>query len=317
MKTTGKTIVIALGGNALQKNGEASAQAQRKVANETAKQLVALVKAGHKLAIVHGNGPQVGNIVLHEEALNTPQSPTSPLDTCVAMSQGEIGYWLQQAMQEELASQGVQKNVATVVTQTIVDASDNAFQNPSKPIGPFYPDQATADAAAQERGFVVKEDAGRGWRRVVPSPKPLGIVERGFIQDALNAGNIVIACGGGGVPVVEEGHKLRGVEAVIDKDHSAEKLAELIGADMLVVLTAVEAVTINFKTPDETPLRKVGVDVIEGYIADNQFAPGSMLPKVEAAVAFAKVKPGNLSIITSPEKTADAIEGQAGTHITA
>jgi len=312
-----KTIVVALGGNALQKHGEASAEAQQTVAKETAHQLAFLVKAGHRLAIVHGNGPQVGNIFLHEAALNTRQSPTTPLDSCGAMSQGEIGYWLQQALQNEFALQGMKQRVATVVTQTIVDENDSAFQNPSKPIGPFYPDQSTATAAAQKGGFTVKEDAGRGWRRVVPSPMPLHIVEKDFIQDCLNAGNIVIAAGGGGIPVVKRGNELVGIEAVIDKDLSAEKLAELIAADTLLILTEVDAVTINFRQPDETPLGAVSAQELQQYISTGQFAPGSMLPKVQATIAFAQAARGNRAIITSSSKALAAFNGEAGTRVTA
>lgn len=312
-----KTIVVALGGNALQKHGEASAEAQQAVARETARQLAFLVKAGHRLAIVHGNGPQVGNIFLHEAALNTPQSPAAPLDSCGAMSQGEIGYWLQQALQNEFAALGIKQRVATIVTQTIVDEDDSAFQDPTKPIGPFYSDQSTAEAAAQAGGFIVKEDAGRGWRRVVPSPKPLHIVEKDFIRDCISAGNIVIAAGGGGIPVVKRGNELVGVEAVIDKDLSAEKLAELIGADTLLILTEVDAVTINFRQSDETPLGSVSVQELQQHISAGQFAPGSMLPKVQATIAFAQAARGNRAIITSSSKALAAFKGEAGTRVTA
>ncbi|HUC90056.1 MAG TPA: carbamate kinase [Patescibacteria group bacterium] len=317
METAQKTIVVALGGNALQRNGEASVKAQQEVAKETAKQLAILVKAGYKLVIVHGNGPQVGDILLHEEAKGLSLPPESPLDTCVSMSQGEIGYWLQQALQNELAAQGIEKNVATIITQVVVDKDDSAFQNPSKPIGPFYPDQSTAEAAAQERGFMVKEDAGRGWRRVVPSPMPLDIVEKGLIRDVLSADSIVIAAGGGGVPVVRRDNQLAGVEAVIDKDHSAAKLAELIEADILMILMDLDQASINFRQPDETPLDAITTQELQRYIDAGQFAPGSMLPKIQAAVAFAQIKPGNRAIITSAGKALAAIDGQAGTRVTA
>lgn len=312
-----QTIVVALGGNALQKQNDASAQAQQQVARETARQLAFLVKAGYRLAIVHGNGPQVGNIVLHEAALNTPQSPTIPLDSCGAMSQGEIGYWLQQALQNEFAAQGIKQRVATIVTQTVVDENDIAFENPTKPIGPFYPDELAAEAAATAGGFTVKEDSGRGWRRVVASPKPLDIVESDFIQSSITNGNIVIAVGGGGIPVVKRGNEIAGIEAVIDKDSSAEKLAELIGANILLILTQVDEVTINFRQPNETPIAAISATDMQLYVDTGQFAPGSMLPKVQAAIAFARAARGNCSIITSPANALAAIKGDAGTRVTA
>ncbi len=305
-------IVIALGGNALQANGEASAEAQKNVAVETARQLVELVKVGHDIVIAHGNGPQVGAILLNEEKSDSP----APLDTCVAMSQGEIGYWLQQALTNELRVQRLDVQVATVVTQIVVDANDAAFQDPSKPIGPFYPDEAIARAAAAERQFVVKEDAGRGWRRVVASPQPVDIVEKDFIKQAVAAGNIVIAAGGGGVPVVERDGRLSGVEAVIDKDFAAEKLAEVVEADTLLILTAVPAVSINFRKPDEENLGDITVGQLQSYVDQSQFAPGSMLPKVQAAIRFASAQPGNVSLVTSIDKAVDAAAGTTGTRVT-
>lgn len=317
MDKTPKRIVVALGGNALQTNTATSGEAQKAAARATARELVGLVKAGHQLVIVHGNGPQVGQIVLGQESINSEQSPAMALDTCGAMSQGEIGYWLQQALHAELAEQGIAMPVASVVTQTVVQEQDPAFQNPTKPIGPFYADQATAEAAAQTRGFVVAEDAGRGWRRIVPSPQPLDIVEAAFISQAVDSGAIVIAAGGGGVPVVRHGVELVGVEAVIDKDLAAEKLAELLNADTLLILTAVDAVTINFHQPNETPLGTITVTDMQRYISDGQFAPGSMLPKVQAAVAFAMSGKDRHTIITSPAQAQAAIDGAVGTRITA
>jgi carbamate kinase len=315
MEIKQKTIVVALGGNALQRNGETSVASQQTVARETARQLVSLIKMGYKIVIVHGNGPQVGDIVLREHTTNTPQSPMTPLDTCGAMSQGEIGYWLQQALQNELAAQNVERNVATVVTQALVDANDAAFQNPSKPIGPFYPDEQTANIVAREQNFVIKEDAGRGWRRVVASPLPMDIIEKGFIQDALDAGSVIIAAGGGGIPVIKRGNELVGVEAVIDKDRSAAKLAELVGADTLLILTTVDAVTINYRQPNEMPLHNVTVQELQQYSDAGQFAPGSMLPKVEAAIEFAMMRQGNTTIITSPAMAVSALTGEAGTRV--
>ena len=305
-------IVIALGGNALQANGESSAQAQQEVAVATARQLVALVQAGHELIIAHGNGPQVGSILLNEEKSPHP----APLDTCGAMSQGEIGYWLQQAMANELRKQGIDKQVATIITQTVVDSQDPAFADPSKPVGQFYPDKTTAEQALLGRSAVVKEDAGRGWRRVVPSPRPKTIVEAAFIKNAVESGAIVIAAGGGGIPVVEQdAGQLVGIEAVIDKDFAAEKLAELVDADILLILTAVEAVSINYRKADEQALKTVAAQELQQYIAEGQFAPGSMLPKVQAALSFVEGNAGRYSLITTPEMATAAVDGAAGTRV--
>lgn len=312
----GKRIVIALGGNALQKQGEATAIAQQDVADATARCLVPLIAQGYELVIVHGNGPQVGNIVLHEEALNTNETPTLPLDSCVAMSQGMIGFWLQQALIDEFRNQGMPNTAVTLVTQMLVDKDDPAFQNPSKPIGPFYKTEEAARAAAEERHFVVKEDAGRGWRRVVPSPKPKQVIEAAAVETLLAGGVTVITAGGGGVPVVMTDDKgLSGVEAVIDKDFSAAVVAEMIHADRLVILTAVEEVTINFGTPDETPLHDISADQIEQYVTDGQFAPGSMLPKVQAAITFVR-KSGRPASIGSLDNVTHVLAGMSGTTIT-
>ena len=312
-----RTIVVALGGNALQRQGEASSGAQQKVADETVKQLLPLIKAGHNVAIVHGNGPQVGNIVLHEEAINTPDVPTLPLEDSGAMSQGLVGFWLQQAFHDAFAINGMSKHTASVVTQTVVNADDPAFDDPTKPIGRFYTEQE-AQQMASERGFTVKEDAGRGWRRIVPSPKPQDIVESAVIRSLALAGVVVISTGGGGIPVLRaEDGTLSGVEAVIDKDFGAAKLAGILGADTLLIVTSVEAAKINFNTPDEQSLAEVSVDELDQYIDSGQFAPGSMLPKVQASIEFVSGTPGRTAIITSLEKTAEAIEGVAGTRIIA
>lgn len=310
-------IVIALGGNALQKDGEASAEAQIRVAEETARQLIALIQEGHELVVVHGNGPQVGSIILREEAINTEDMPTFPIDSCVAMSQGSIGYWLQLAIGNELRRAGIEKSVATVVTQSLVKADDPAFSNPSKPVGPFYDTEEEAKKAAEGRdNFVIKEDAGRGWRRVVASPKPVAIVEKDFVNSLVRDGYVVVAAGGGGIPVVQqEDGSFRGAEAVVDKDFAAEKLAEAINADVLLILTAVDHVTINYKTPQETPLGRLSVTDTQNYISDGQFAPGSMLPKVEASLQFVKSGDARRSIITTPQRAYDAVRGRAGTII--
>ena len=309
------TIVIALGGNALQQNGEASAKAQERVATLTASHLVPLIRAGNRIVIVHGNGPQVGNIVLHEEAINTPEVPSLPLDSSVAMSQGLIGYWLQQALTNELRKSGVDAPVATVVTCVLVDSQDPAFSDPSKPIGPFYATESEARDAAATRGFIVKEDAGRGWRRVVPSPRPSRIIEINTIHQLLQAGTVVIAAGGGGVPVTETDNTYEGVEAVVDKDFSAAVLADAVDADSLQILTTVDEAMIHYGTPKEEAIGDVTTEKMQQYVADHQFAPGSMLPKVEAALQFIKGNENRRANITSIKYAVEAIKGQKGTII--
>lgn len=310
-------IVVALGGNALSKDGKATAADQLAVANETASELVRLITAGHTLAIVHGNGPQIGNIILHEEAINTDKTPTMPVDVAGAMSQGQIGYWLQNALRNQLEQLKIKKPIASIITQVLVSKDDPAFKNPSKPIGPFYAEEE-AKKLAKTRGITVKEDAGRGWRKVVPSPMPLSIIESDLIKIAIGNGAIVIASGGGGIPVYYDKHgRLTGLEAVIDKDFAAEKLAETIDADILLILTAVDNVKVNYKQPDEKALSELTVDDAFKLIAQGQFAAGSMLPKVEAGVSFVSGANKRVCIITSPEKASKAIEGKAGTRIIA
>ena len=267
------------------------------------------------MAIVHGNGPQVGNIVLHEEAINTADVPSLPLEDCGAMSQGLIGFWLQQALHDAFASNGIDRSAVSMITQTIVDSSDPAFQNPTKPIGPFYSEEE-AKTVASERGYTVKEDAGRGWRRVVPSPKPQTIVEADVIKSLVSAGVTVVSTGGGGIPVLQdEAGQLKGVAAVIDKDFGAAKLADLLDADTLLILTSVDAAKINFGKPDEQSLEEVSMAELQKHIDDGQFAAGSMLPKTQAALSFLAGGTGRTAIITSLEKTAEAIIGTAGTRI--
>ena len=311
-----RTIVVALGGNALQKQGEASSQAQQRVADETIAQLLPLIQAGHRVAIVHGNGPQVGNIVLHEEAINTEAVPSLPLEDSGAMSQGLIGFWLQQAIHDALATRGVHdKYAASIVTQTVVDQADPAFQNPTKPIGPFYSEEEAKKVQA-ERGYTVREDSGRGWRRVVPSPKPQEIVEAPVIKALVDAGVLVVSTGGGGIPVLRDASgQLSGVAAVIDKDFGAAKLADTLGADTLLILTSVDAAKVNFGQPTEQSLGEVSVEELQQHIDAGQFAAGSMLPKTQAALSFVAGASGRTAIITSLEKTADAINGAAGTRI--
>ena len=310
-------IVVALGGNALSKDGKATAADQLAVANETASELVKLITAGHTLAIVHGNGPQIGNIILHEEAINTEKTPTMPVDVAGAMSQGQIGYWLQNALRNQLEQLKIKKPIASIVTQVLVSKDDPAFKNPSKPIGPFYTEEE-AKKLAKTRGITVKEDAGRGWRKVVPSPMPLSIIESDLIKIAIGNDAVIVAGGGGGIPVYYDQHgRLTGLEAVIDKDFAAEKLAETIDADILLILTAVDNVKVNYKQPDEKALTELTVDDAFKLIAQGQFAAGSMLPKVEAGVSFVSGANKRVCIITSPEKASKAIEGKAGTRIIA
>lgn len=310
-----RTVVVALGGNALQKQGEATSEAQQRVADETVKQLLPLIQAGHKLAIVHGNGPQVGNIVLHQEALNTPEVPTLPLEDSGAMSQGLIGFWLQQAFHDAFRLSGMANTAASIITQTTVDPGDPAFSNPTKPIGPFYSEEE-AEKVASERGFVVKEDAGRGWRRVVASPKPQEIIEAPVIKALVGSGVLVVSTGGGGIPVVKaDDGTLSGVEAVIDKDFGAAKLADLLYADTLLILTAVESAKINFGKDNEQSLGEVSVEEMKRYVDEGHFAAGSMLPKIEASLQFVEGGENRKAIITSLEKTTEAITGNAGTSI--
>ena len=308
-------IVVALGGNALSRDGKATAKDQLEVANQTAKELAKLVAAGHQLVIVHGNGPQIGNIILHEEAINTEKTPTMPIDVAGAMSQGQIGYWLQNAMRNQLESEGIKKPIASIVTQVLVSKDDPAFKNPSKPIGPFYTEEE-AKKLSKERHFTVKEDAGRGWRKVVPSPMPLSIIESELVEIALGNDAIIVAGGGGGIPVYyDEYGRLVGLEAVIDKDFAAEKLAETIDADILLILTAVENVKINFKKENEEDLKILTADEAFKYIAKGEFAAGSMLPKIEAGISFVSSGKNRTCIITNPENAINAIDDKTGTRI--
>ncbi len=307
-------IVVALGGNALQKNGELTAQVQEEVAKETVQKLIPLIKDGHELVIVHGNGPQVGNLVLHEEAGNSPSTPAMPLHVSVGMTQGMIGYWIQKAIKEELSKNGISKNATTIVTQVEVSKDDQAFKNPTKPIGPFYSEEEAQKVAA-EKGYVVKEDSGRGWRRVVPSPKPIHILESDAIIEFMKTGAIVIAAGGGGIPVVLNGeNSFEGVDAVIDKDFAAELLAEKINADTLLILTGVDNAMINYGKENQQALGVISPEEAEKYISENQFGAGSMLPKIQASLKFAKT--GGKSVITSLENAQDAISKNLGTIIT-
>ncbi|QJS97776.1 carbamate kinase [Dolosigranulum pigrum] len=311
-----RKIVVALGGNAILSDSP-TAEAQKQALKDTAKQLVKLVKNGDELIITHGNGPQVGNLLLQNIAADSEKNPAFPLDSLVAMTEGSIGFWLQNAMQNELTKAGIDKSVATVVTQVLVDKEDPAFENPTKPIGPFYSEEE-AKAEMEKSNDTFKEDAGRGWRKVVPSPKPKGIKEIDAIQTLIDNKQLVIAGGGGGIPVVEAADgTLEGVEAVIDKDFASQTLASLIDADLFIVLTGVDNVYVNFNQPDQKKLENVTVAELEEYIQQDQFAPGSMLPKVQATMAFVSEKPGSKAVITSLENLENLIESDAGTIITA
>ena len=309
----GKRIVIALGGNALGKNLEEQMHAVK----TTASAIADLIEDGHEVVIAHGNGPQVGMIQNAFAAYHKQQAKSDimPLSMCVAMSQGYIGYDLQNMICEELDRRGLGIHCATVLTQVAVDPADPAFQHPTKPIGAFMTEEEAKKLAA-EKGIDVAEDAGRGWRQVVASPRPKEIVEIATVKALMNAKHAVIAAGGGGIPVVwEDKYHLKGVPAVIDKDFASECMAEQLDADMLIILTAVEKVAINFGKPDQKNLDELTPDEARKYMAEGQFAPGSMLPKVEAAVKFAESKPGRTSLITLLEKAKDGIEGKTGTAI--
>ena len=310
-----KRILIALGGNALGSN----LKEQMEAVKVTCKAIVDLIEEGHEIVISHGNGPQVGMI---NQAFDTavkvdPKMTVIPMSVCVAMSQGYIGYDLQNALREELLNRGItDKSVAAIITQVLVDENDEAFDNPTKPIGAFY--KLEEKETLERAGYVVKEDAGRGYRRVVASPKPIDIIEKDIVKSLLEAGQIVIAAGGGGIPVAAvAGNHLRGMDAVVDKDFAGAKLAEIIDADYFIILTAVEKVAINFNKPDEKWLDSLTVEEARKYMAEGHFAKGSMLPKVEAAVQFAASKPGRHALITMLEKAKDGILGKTGTRISA
>lgn len=307
-----KKIVVALGGNAILST-EASAEAQERALAETAEKLAVLVEQGNELIISHGNGPQVGNLLLQQAAADSEKNPAMPLDTCVAMTQGSIGYWMQKAMRQALKDRGIAKDVATVLTEVVVDVNDPAFENPTKPVGPFFTEEEVRSLSSEA---VYKEDSGRGWRKVVPSPKPVNITEAPIVEQLIKQGVITISTGGGGIPVVEKDGKVVGVEAVIDKDFASEKLAELVDADLFIILTGVDNVYINYNKPDQKKLEVVSTDELKHYISEDQFAPGSMLPKVEAAILFAEQsQKGGETVITSLENLSNVINENGGTRV--
>ena len=306
-----KRVVIALGGNAL---GNTLPE-QMKAVKITAKAIVDLMEEGCEVVVAHGNGPQVGMVnnamiaLTHEDE----NQPNTPLSVCVAMSQAYIGYDLQNALREEMLNRGIENvPVATMITQVRVDPDDPAFDSPSKPIGKFV-SKEQAQMMEEKFNYIMKEDSGRGYRRVVASPKPVEIIEIGTIRNMVESGDLVIACGGGGIPVVRQGNHLKGASAVIDKDFASCLLAKELDADFLIILTAVEQVALNFGKPDEKWLSDVSVKEAEKYVEEGHFAPGSMLPKVQAAMDFAGSKPGRRALITLLEKSRDAVQGKTGT----
>ena len=300
--------VVSLGGNALGNNAEE----QKLLVSNVAKYIVKLMKDGHEVVIVHGNGPQVG--MINNAFTEAKGVPDMPFPECGAMSQGYIGFHLQNALQNELKAQGVSRNVVTLVTQVLVDKNDPLFQNPTKPVGSFM-SKEEAEKVAKEKGYTIKEDAGRGYRRVVPSPLPIDIEEKNTISTLVKNGDVVICAGGGGIPVIKEGNKLVGVAAVIDKDYASALVAELVKADYLVILTAIDNVCINYKQPDEKKLTEVSLSEMKEYLKGDYFAKGSMYPKVNACVKFLTNCPGKKAIIAALENAALAFEEKSGTII--
>lgn len=304
--------MIALGGNAL----GYTPQEQLKNVKTTSIPIADIIEQGHELIIAHGNGPQIGMINLTMETAShyNPDIPKMPFAECVAMTQGYIGYHLQNAIREELLNRGIKKPVVTVITQVVVNKEDPDFSNPSKPIGKFFSEEE-ARQLSMGKDCIMKEDSGRGWRKVVPSPVPLDVVEKESIQLLVEAGNVVITVGGGGIPVVADENALRGVSAVIDKDLASERMAEILQCDYLIILTAVEQVAINYGKPNQKGISKMTFHEAQNYINQNQFAKGSMLPKVQAAVSFAKSREGRKSIIAALDKAGEALMGNMGTLI--
>ncbi|MDY3281113.1 carbamate kinase [Dysosmobacter sp.] len=308
----GKRIVIALGGNAL----GSTLPEQMTAVRTTARAITDLIEDGHQVTVVHGNGPQVGmiNTAMTTLSREDRSCPMAPMSVCTAMSQGYIGYDLQNALREELRNRGLNRPVATVLTQVEVDPKDPGFQRPSKPIGTFMSEEEAEEM--RRRGNAVMEDAGRGWRRCVASPLPKAIVEIDVIRTLVDAGQVAIACGGGGIPVYPtEGNHLKGAGAVIDKDFAAELLAEELNVDSLIILTAVEKVAIHFGKPQQQWLTELTPEEARKYAAEGHFAPGSMLPKVQAAVKFAESAPGRTALITLLEKAREGIAGKTGTSV--
>lgn len=308
-----RKIVVALGGNAILSDSP-TAEAQKQALVDTAEYLVQFIENGDQLIITHGNGPQVGNLLLQNLAADSEKNPAFPLDTLVAMTEGSIGYWLQTAMQNALAKRNIDKPVASVVTQVIVDKDDPAFNNPTKPIGPFYSEEE-AKALMANSNDTYKEDAGRGWRKVVASPKPIAVKEIETVRQLVDAGQIVIAGGGGGIPVVEIDGQLEGREAVIDKDFASQVIAQDLNADVFIILTGVDHVFVNFNQPNQKQLDRVNLEELQTYMDEGQFAAGSMLPKIQASMAFVQNAEGGEVVITSLDNIKEYIASGSATVI--
>ncbi|MHA1917601.1 MAG: carbamate kinase [Candidatus Ranarchaeia archaeon] len=312
-----KRIVVALGGNAILRRGQkGTSEEQFENVLTTTKQLAKLVEEGYELIITHGNGPQVGNLLLQQEGGSklSPPVASQPLDVCGAMSQGQIGYMIVQNLRNLLIEKGIKKNIATILSQVQVDPNDPLFKNPTKPVGPFYTEEV-AKSLIEEKNYVMKEDAGRGWRRVVASPDPIGLVESEIVKKLVDDGNIIVCSGGGGIPVIQhEDGKLEGTIAVIDKDLAGERLATIVKADIFMILTDVEKVCINFGKQNEVKLDSMTVKEGKKYLSEGHFAKGSMEPKVKATIRFVE-HGGKISIISSLDKAVAAISGTAGTKI--
>lgn len=310
-----KTVVIAIGGNAiLRRDGEGTAEEQFEMVDETCHQIVDMIQLGYKVVLTHGNGPQVGNILLQNDAGERKGIPAMPLDVCVSESQGQIGYILQQTLENQLRKRGKQTQVVSLVTQVLVHKRDKAFERPTKPIGPFY-NKKQADRLRRRLGWTVVEDAGRGYRRVVPSPMPQRVIERRAVKKLIRQGAVVISCGGGGVPVVLERNRLRGVEAVIDKDLASAVLAGNIDAQMLIILTDVEKVCIHYGKKNEAQVDVMTLEEAQRYLDQGHFPAGSMGPKVQAAITYLTKERRGQVIITSTGALLKALEGKTGTRV--
>jgi carbamate kinase len=307
-------VVVALGGNAILRRGEKGTfEEQYRNVCETVQRIADLVQNGYKVVITHGNGPQVGATLLRHEAAKSIVPPF-PLDVCGSETQGFIGYMIQQALRNELKKRGMDKYVITVVTRVIIDADDEAFRNPTKPVGPFYTEEEADKIRSQHPDFVVKEDAGRGYRRVVASPDPKIIAERFAIRALVDNGFVVVACGGGGIPIVEEGTQARGIEAVIDKDLAGQRLATLIDASIFVILTDIDGAYLNYGTAKQSLIKEATLQQLEQYMKEGHFKEGSMSPKISAAMRFVE-SGGKEAIIAELSKLAEAMQGKSGTHV--